>query len=208
MDEDAIHVVPNGVAPHFAEGDRERFADEYGARDFVLYVGRVEPRKNVRGLIAALRPSGLPLVVIGDPPPGCEGYAGACRQAGGALVRWLASLNHDDPLLASADASSLRVSRPAKELVRDAQLAAWKRLHWRERAVVLTPHMVVRANTSGNWSMSTLAPIIRTKSVARSRERGPRAPTSGWRAMCPSTSPGRSSLGARRRFMTRLQSRF
>ena len=44
-----------------------------GTGDFVLYVGRIEPRKNVLGLVEGAKAAGLPLVVIGDALPGYEG---------------------------------------------------------------------------------------------------------------------------------------
>ncbi len=34
----------------------------------MLYVGRIEPRKNVLRLVEAVSSAGLPLVVIGSPP--------------------------------------------------------------------------------------------------------------------------------------------
>src|SRR6185312_14841524 len=60
-----IHVVPNGVDTRF----RSVRGSERAA-DYVLYVGRIEPRKNVLGLVRATRTCRLPLVVIGDPVPG------------------------------------------------------------------------------------------------------------------------------------------
>ena len=50
----------------------ELFQARWGTEPFVLSVGRIEPRKNTLGLIRALRGLGLPLVVIGEAPPGCE----------------------------------------------------------------------------------------------------------------------------------------
>jgi glycosyltransferase involved in cell wall biosynthesis len=113
VDPGAIHVVPNGVSPGFAEATPARFRARYGSDDFVLYVGRVEPRKNVLGLIRAVRPMGLPLLIVGAAPPGREGYADACRTEGGKSVRWLGALGHDDPLLASAYAASRVFALPS-----------------------------------------------------------------------------------------------
>jgi glycosyltransferase involved in cell wall biosynthesis len=98
----AIHVVPNGVARRFAEARPELFRSTYGQREFVLYVGRIEPRKNVLGLVRATRSLGLPLVVFGAAPAGAERYAEACRRAGGAAAEWLGAVDHADPRLASA----------------------------------------------------------------------------------------------------------
>jgi polysaccharide pyruvyl transferase CsaB len=71
-------VVPNAVGPPFFEANPEEFVETHGVRDFVLCVGRVEKRKNQLGLLAALRETGLPLVLIGQPNP--ESYRELCRR--------------------------------------------------------------------------------------------------------------------------------
>jgi glycosyltransferase involved in cell wall biosynthesis len=101
-----IQVVPNGVQSIFTHASPERFRDEFGFDEFVLYVGRIEPRKNVLGLIDAIVGTGFPLVVIGAAPAGHERYADACRAAGRGFVRWLDPIEHDDPRLASAYAAA------------------------------------------------------------------------------------------------------
>jgi glycosyltransferase involved in cell wall biosynthesis len=106
LDPDRVHVIPNGVDPRFLRPDPEAARDLLGPGDFALYVGRIEPRKNVLGLIRAMRPMGLPLVVAGDPVPGHEGYAAVCREVGETSVRWIPRLDHDDPRLASLYAAA------------------------------------------------------------------------------------------------------
>jgi glycosyltransferase involved in cell wall biosynthesis len=102
----AIHVVPNGVDPRFENADPEPFRALHGSGDFVLYAGRIEPRKNVLGLILAAKRADRPVVVIGDAPPGQEDYLADCRKAGQGLVTWYDGVEHDDPLLASAYAAA------------------------------------------------------------------------------------------------------
>jgi glycosyltransferase involved in cell wall biosynthesis len=107
-------VVPNGVAPGFGSATPDRFRAVYGPDDFVLYAGRIEPRKNVLGLIRAIAPIGLPLVIIGSPPPSQERYAAVCRAAAEGLpVRWLGGYAHRDPLLASAYAAARVFALPS-----------------------------------------------------------------------------------------------
>lgn len=102
-----IRVVPNGVHPRFAGDGRP------ARRDGVLFVGRVEPRKNLLGLIRALRPAGLPLRVIGDVVPSHEPYAAACRREGEGFVRWDGPVDHDDPRLERAYASARVLALPS-----------------------------------------------------------------------------------------------
>jgi glycosyltransferase involved in cell wall biosynthesis len=109
----AMRVVPNGVSAEFAAGSPALFHARFGSGDFVLYVGRIEPRKNVLGLVEALRPTGLPLVVIGAAPPGSEPYARRCRQAGGDRVAWLGGVDHDEPILRSAYAAARVFALPS-----------------------------------------------------------------------------------------------
>lgn len=100
-----LRVVPNGVDERFADADAEYFVRTTGWRDFVLCVGRIEPRKNQLRLIEALRSTGLPIVFLGDAVPGHEPYLAACRRAAGNNALFLGRVEHDDPLLASAYAA-------------------------------------------------------------------------------------------------------
>lgn len=100
-----IRVVPNGAEPRFASGDPAAFIARSGCRDFVLYAGRIEPRKNQLGFLRAMRGTEAPIVVLGDPVPGHEAYHFACRCAAGPNVRFVEALDHADPLLASAYAA-------------------------------------------------------------------------------------------------------
>jgi len=100
-----IHVVPNGADERLAGADPEPFVGHVGTRDFLLSAGRIEPRKNQLGLLRAMQGTKTPIVVLGDPVPGYESYARKCRHAAGSEVRFVARLDHDDPLLASAYAA-------------------------------------------------------------------------------------------------------
>jgi glycosyltransferase involved in cell wall biosynthesis len=110
---DRLRVVPNGVLPSIGTACGELFRERWGADAFVLSVGRIEPRKNTLGLIRAIRPLGLPLVLIGEAPAGFQRYARECRRAGGDRVHWLGRLDHHDPLLASAHAAAKVFALPS-----------------------------------------------------------------------------------------------
>ena len=100
-----IRVVPNGANPGFGDATPEPFAEMVGGNGFVLYPGRIEPRKNQLGFLRAMRGTGMPVVVLGDPVPGHEDYYVACRHAADDHVRFVPRLAHDNLLLASAYAA-------------------------------------------------------------------------------------------------------
>ena len=95
-------VVPNATRESFFDASPELFVNRHGLRDFVLCVGRVEAKKNQLSLIAALRGSGLPLVIVGRPNP--ESYMDLCRKYADENVRFLPGLSEEE--LASAYAAA------------------------------------------------------------------------------------------------------
>lgn len=108
-----VRVVANGVEPRFKEAEPSAFREIVGNEPFVLFVGRIEPRKNPLGVIRAAGKLGLPLVLIGDPVPGFEAYARLCRRAGEGFARFMPRMEHDDPRLASAYAASRVFALPS-----------------------------------------------------------------------------------------------
>lgn len=100
-----IRVVPNGADVRFAQADPQPFTRLVSRRPFVLYAGRIEPRKNQLGFLRAMHGSGIPVVVLGDVVPGHEPYLAACHAAADGDVRFVPALAHDDPMLASAYAA-------------------------------------------------------------------------------------------------------
>jgi glycosyltransferase involved in cell wall biosynthesis len=108
-----IRIIPNGVNPALGSASPEHFHERWGDEPFILSVGRIEPRKNTLGLIRATQPLGLRLVIIGEAPPGFDGYEQECRRAGGERAIWLGRLDHDDPLLAAAYAAARVFALPS-----------------------------------------------------------------------------------------------
>jgi glycosyltransferase involved in cell wall biosynthesis len=170
-DPSRVRVVPNGVEPRFARAAPDLFRGRYGLGEFVLYAGRVEPRKNVRGLIDAVRATGVNLVVIGDAPPGREAYQEDCRAAGSGAVTWLPAVGHDDPLLASAYAAARVVALPSwfetpGLAALEAALAG--------RAVVVTPYGSAREYFGGLVEYARPdRPAELAQALARAWEAGP-----------------------------------
>ena len=101
-----IHVVPNGAERRFTRAESEPFARRADCRRFVLYPGRIEPRKNQLGFLRAMQGTDAPIVVLGDVVPGHEAYLAACRRAAGPHVKFIGRIEHGDPLLASAYAAA------------------------------------------------------------------------------------------------------
>jgi len=102
---DKISVVPNAADLRFAEATADAFQRQFGLRDFVLYAGRIEPRKNQLGFLQAMRGSSLPVVILGDAVPGYEAYYRRCRAEAGPNVTFLSRLPHDGQMLASCYAA-------------------------------------------------------------------------------------------------------
>lgn len=103
VDAAVIRVIPNGIEERFFGATPELFRKTFQlTHDFVLCVAAVSQFKNQLNLIAALKDLDLDIVLIG----GCDGvsreYLNSCLALGGAKVRYLGYIDHDDPLLASA----------------------------------------------------------------------------------------------------------
>lgn len=113
MAAEKIRVFPNGVNRHFFTANEDLFRHETGiAGPFVLMVGSISAYKNQLGLALALQGSPLPVVLIGAAPRQEQPYL----QQVLALpnVTWLGSLEHADPLLASAFHAAAVVALPSQ----------------------------------------------------------------------------------------------
>jgi glycosyltransferase involved in cell wall biosynthesis/predicted SAM-dependent methyltransferase/Tfp pilus assembly protein PilF len=108
----SFSLVHNGVEPGWADGvDADLFARRFGVRDYVLSVGRLEPRKNQLLLARALRDTGIDLVLVGDTPK--PDYAELVRRHGGPRTHLIGRLDHGDPLLRSAFAGARVFALPS-----------------------------------------------------------------------------------------------
>lgn len=105
VDPKKICVIPNAVDPVFANETPDRFTKKFNIRDFVLCVGRIEPRKNQLGMIRALSGTKVPFVLIGDPVKTYPAYYQACKRVAGANIYFLGHIPHDSEMLRSAYAA-------------------------------------------------------------------------------------------------------
>jgi len=101
-----LRIVPNGIDTSFAEADPSIFERTYGAKDFVLQVGSIDPNKNQLTAIKAVRRQPYEYVIIGNTRPGHERYEVKCRSEAGDNVIFTGHLGYNDPLLASAFAAA------------------------------------------------------------------------------------------------------
>jgi len=100
-----IHIVQNGVDARFAKATPNLFEKRFGLRNFVLYVGRIEERKNVLSLIKAMEGLNEKLVIVGGPTSKSSAYYKKCIESAGKKVLFLKPMLHNDELLASAYAA-------------------------------------------------------------------------------------------------------
>lgn len=102
LDRSKMMIVPNAADLKFKYGDPALFKEKYGLEDFILFVGRIEDRKNVLGLIRGFKKAKLSvsLVLIGRRIS--TQYFEKCLREANKRVIFLGPLKHDDPLLLSA----------------------------------------------------------------------------------------------------------
>jgi glycosyltransferase involved in cell wall biosynthesis len=100
VDAAKMERIPNGAdVEHMAAGDPDAFKQAFGLGDYVLCVGRIEPRKNQAVVARALKPLGIPLVLVGH--SGNERYLQLVRACGNEKLTWVDRVD-DRELLASA----------------------------------------------------------------------------------------------------------
>ncbi len=100
-----LSVVPNGVDPRFEFGDPALFRKKYGIDKFILNVGHIGPaRKNVLGLIRALRTVNYPAVIIGQ-LIGSDGERCLKEAAQNKNILIIPGLENESEMLASAYAA-------------------------------------------------------------------------------------------------------
>ena len=100
-----MRVVPNGVDGRFLKADRMLFVKKFNVSDFVLCVGRIEPRKNQLTLIRALKKETVPLVFIGGCEPQNANYYADCKREASKNTLFIENLPHDSDLLSAAYAA-------------------------------------------------------------------------------------------------------
>jgi len=109
-----IFPVPHGVDERFIHATPDKFKEKYKLNDFILYVGRIDVRKNVLNLIKALKGTKIPLVIIGTYEPHLKDYYNECRKEADENVHFLGAFGHESTMLESAYAAAKVVTLPAE----------------------------------------------------------------------------------------------
>lgn len=98
-------VIQNPVdCSLYAKSSPELFQKTFGVSDYVLCVGRIEPRKNQIMLLHALKEAGLPIVLIGH--ASSPEYEQLLRSVAGPNVLFAGRIAPNSELLASAYAGA------------------------------------------------------------------------------------------------------
>ena len=91
-------------AASFANADPGLFAEKYGLDEYILCVGRIEPRKNQLVLAHAAKTLGKTIVFIGHTQN--QPYFDLVREAAGASAHFIPRIDPANPLLKSAFAGA------------------------------------------------------------------------------------------------------
>lgn len=102
IQDEKFFIVPNGVELRFKDAESDEFVRKYNLKDFILYVGRVEPRKNQLNFIKAMKNfRRLPIVFVGDHTLEHKYYYQICLQEKTDNMHFLGYIDHDSSLFAS-----------------------------------------------------------------------------------------------------------
>jgi glycosyltransferase involved in cell wall biosynthesis len=107
-DSTKIHVINNATDLRYAGSSPDNFIETYGMNNFVLCVGKIEPRKNQLKLVQSLSGTDIQLVLIGSSIPQRMDYYNEVLSIVNTNKNMIhiESLPHDSDLLASAYASA------------------------------------------------------------------------------------------------------
>ena len=101
FDKNKLNVVHNGVERFYLYGNEDIFINKYDLSNFILFVGRIEPKKNVLSLIKAINETKYDLVFIGSGESNLNYYK-LCKKYANSNVKFLGEIPHGSEMLRSA----------------------------------------------------------------------------------------------------------
>lgn len=96
-------VIPNGTElKNLNSVSKNAFAERHQINNYLLFVGRITPIKNLLSLIEAVNQTQEKLVIIGDPNSDDTNYYEQCQRIANSNIKFIPSIPHESDLLWSA----------------------------------------------------------------------------------------------------------
>lgn len=109
-----FRVAPYGIDKRFYKANPKEFINKYGMEDFILYTGRIEPRKNVLALIQIANKLRFPLVIMGGKKyQQGDHYYKTCKKIAKKNIHFLDRVDHESSMLSSAYAAAKVIALPS-----------------------------------------------------------------------------------------------
>lgn len=109
-----IVPVPNGVSEEFEGGNKELFESDVPFENFDIFVGRLEPRKNLDKLIHAYNDIDRNIVIIGPEMEEYRPYAKDLKQKADENIHFFGKVEFGSDLHKSAYKSANKLVLPSK----------------------------------------------------------------------------------------------
>lgn len=100
FDKNKLIVVHNGVEKFYLNGNKDIFINKYKLSDFILFVGRIEPKKNVLSLIKAVNETEYNLIIVGSGESNLSYYK-LCKKYANNNIKFLGEIPHESEMLRS-----------------------------------------------------------------------------------------------------------
>lgn len=114
LSSDLFLSIPNGTNIHLTKIEGNPFFEKFKIKDYVLFVGRITPVKNLLSLILACKKIQTKLVIVGGSDSAHLDYYNKCHSISDHNVIYAGKLESNSPLLASAYENAKVVCIPSQ----------------------------------------------------------------------------------------------